>query len=179
MADDCNRSKFALGLGVAGLVFGLVAFWNSLAPPEPVAAATEPPPNPNAGWLKGSDDEKFTTVERHLRGLDVSMAEIGYRYGELLVAGKERNWDYAKYQTDKIDLSLRLAVERRPKRAKSAEPFLVNDLPAVLDAVKAKDAPKLDAALERLHAGCVECHKKEDVLYFKSAVDRIKQSADR
>lgn len=127
----------------------------------------------------GTADERFTAVERHLRGLDVSMAEIGYRYGELLIAARERNWEYAAYQSEKIDLSLRLAVERRPKRAESARPFLADDLPLVLAAAKAKDAQKLDAALVRLHAGCVECHKKENVLYFKGAVDRIKLSASR
>ena len=41
-------------------------------------------------------------IEKHLRGLDVAMTEIGYRYGELHVAARERNWDYAKYQTEKI-----------------------------------------------------------------------------
>ena len=62
------------------------------------------------------------------------MAEIGYRYGELLRAGKTRNWEYAQYQMEKIDLSLRLALERRPKRVKSAEPFLNQGLPPVLQA---------------------------------------------
>jgi hypothetical protein len=43
--------------------------------------------------------------------------------------------------------------------------------------VKAKDGPKLDAALDRLYTGCVECHKKENVLYFKGAVERIRDRA--
>jgi hypothetical protein len=129
VADTKTQTRAALGLGAAGFVLGLLALWNSTTTPRPVATAPDPPADPNAGWLKGSADEKVATVERHLRGLDVSMAEIGHRYGELLVAGKERNWDYVKYQAEKIDLSLRLAVERRPKRAKSAEPFLGTDLP--------------------------------------------------
>src|SRR5687767_11143659 len=86
------------------------------------------PPEP---WLKGTTDEKLAQIERHLRGLDVAMAEISYRYGELLIAGKTRNWEYAQYQTEKIDLSLRLAIERRPKRGKSAEPFLIESLAEV------------------------------------------------
>lgn len=103
------------------------------------------------------------------------MAEIGYRYGELLMAGKTRNWDYAQYQTEKIDLSLRLAIERRPKRAKSSEPFLNEDLAQVMQAVKAQNGNQLDVALEKLHAGCVQCHKAENVLHFKESVDRIRE----
>jgi thiosulfate/3-mercaptopyruvate sulfurtransferase len=68
-------------------------------------------------------------------------------------------------------------VERRPKRAKSAEPFLNESLPEVLHAIKAKDGEKLDVALDQLYAGCVQCHKAENVLYFKDSVDRIKERA--
>lgn len=140
-----------------------------------VRADTGKAPEAPDPWLKGTSDEKFAQIERHFRGLDVAMAEIGYRYGELLQAGKTRNWEYAQYQTEKIDLSLRLAIERRPKRAKSSEPFLNESLPEVTTAIKAKDGAKFDAALEKLHAGCVQCHKAENVLYFKESVDRIKE----
>ncbi|MCI0379712.1 MAG: hypothetical protein L0215_19070 [Gemmataceae bacterium] len=146
--------------------------------PAAHANAAQPlpqPPTPPTPWLKGTADEKFTQIERHLRGLDVTMAEIGYRYGELLLAGKTRNWEYAQYQTEKIDFALRLAIERRPKRAKSSEPFLNESLSEVMKAAKAKDAEQFDAALERLHSGCVQCHKAENVLYFKESVDRIKE----
>jgi hypothetical protein len=136
-------------------------------PAQPTAPATP--------WLKGTPDEKFAQIERHLRGLDQAMAEIGFRYGELLIAGKTRNWEYAQYQTEKIELALRLAIERRPKRAKSSEPFLKESLPEVMGAIKAKDANKLDVSLDTLHTGCVECHKAEKVLYFKESVDRIKE----
>jgi hypothetical protein len=166
----------AVSLGAVGFLLGV---WASPGGRTTAADKADQPKTSPESWLKGTTDERFTTTERHLRGLDVSMLEIGHRYGELLVAGRERNWDHAIYQAEKIDLSLRLAVERRPKRGEAAKPFLAADLPPVLAAAKAKDAEKLDAALTRLHAGCVECHKKENVLYFKSAVDRIKVSASR
>jgi hypothetical protein len=127
--------------------------------------------------LKGSTDEKFAQIERHLRGLDQTMAEIGYRYGELLLAGKTRNWEYVQYQAEKIDLSLRLAVERRPKREQSAKPFLELDLPRVLVAVKSKNPKQLDSALESLHNACVQCHMAEKVEHFKDAVERIKEQS--
>jgi hypothetical protein len=166
----------AVALGCGGFALGV---WASSVGANAAADQPRVPKAPPAGWLQGTTDERLSVLERHLRGLDVSMAEVGYRYGELLIAGKERNWEYAAYQAEKIDLSLRLAVERRPKRADSARPFLADDLPPVLAAAKAKDAGELDAALTRLHAGCVECHKRENVLYFKGAVDRIKDAASR
>lgn len=51
------------------------------------------------------------------------MVEVGYRFTELYFAGKEHNWDYAKYQAEKIEVALRLGLERRPKRAQSAQFF--------------------------------------------------------
>jgi hypothetical protein len=163
-----------------GLAVGVLdRVWN----PAPIIAranadqnqATPQPGTPPTPWLKGTTDERFAQIERHLRGLDSTMAEIGYRYGELLSAAKTRNWDYAQYQTEKIDLSLRLAIERRPKRTKSSEPFLNECLPEVMRAIKSKNGGALDTAMVNLHAGCVQCHKSEDVLYFKESVDRIKE----
>jgi hypothetical protein len=140
-------------------------------------ADQQPKPSPPELWLRGTPDEKFAQIERHFRGLDQAMAEIGYRYGELLVAGKQRNWEHAQYQTEKIDLSMRLAIERRPKRAKSSQPFLNDELPGVLAAIRKRDGEQLDTALIRLHASCVECHKAENVLYFKDSVERIRDQA--
>src|SRR5688572_1753105 len=72
---------------------------------ERVSEAT---PAPSPAWLTGMTEERFGRIEQHLRGLDQAMAEIGYRYGELHFAARDRNWDYAKYQTEKIDLTMRL-----------------------------------------------------------------------
>jgi hypothetical protein len=73
-------------------------------------------------------------VEKQFRGLDVAMIEIGYRFGELYWAGQDRNWDYAKYQADKVRLALELALEQvrtacaRCHVAESA-PFLTAQYP--------------------------------------------------
>ena len=117
-------------------------------------------------WLKGTADEQLRTVERQLRGLDVAMAENGYRFTELYFAGQDGNWDYAKYQAEKIDLALRLALERRPNRAKSAQPFLNADLPAVLQAIASRDRDAFERAMARLRASCMDCHVSEKVPYF-------------
>jgi hypothetical protein len=170
-----------LGLAAGGLIgASLSQAWQASnraptdAPPTQGKPKEQPP-----SWLTGTADEKFAQIEKHLRGLDVAMAEIGYRYGELIVASKSRNWEYAQYQAEKIDLALRLALERRPKRVKSAQPFVNDDLPRVLDAIKKRDGQQLDQAMVRLHDSCVQCHKSENVLYFKDSVERIRDCAGR
>lgn len=164
----------SLGLWIGVVVAGMrwPAALASVQPGE--QPAPKPPPAP---WLKGTTDEKLAQIEKQLRGLDQAMAEIGYRYGELLQAAKTRNWDYAQYQVEKIDHSLQLALERRPKRAQSAQPFLKEALPEVMQAIKEKQGKQLDSALVRLHNGCVQCHSAEKVLHFREAADRIRERA--
>jgi len=117
-------------------------------------------------WLTGPVGSQLHTVERQLRGLDVAMAEIGYRFTELYFAGLDGNWDYANYQTQKIDLALRLALERRPKRGPSSQPFLNEDLPFVSGAIMARDPARFREAMDLLRTGCMKCHTNEKVPFF-------------
>lgn len=178
MSGSGRLSAVAIILMVIACILAGASWWESRrgAARQPAPPSTQPPP---PDWLTGSTEERFLKVERQLRGLDQAMAEIGYRYGELLVAGRERNWDYAKYQAEKIDLSLKLALERRPKRAPSSQPFLNEDLPAVIRAIESKDGQQVDGALDRLHDSCVACHRAENVLYFRDSVERIRSNATR
>jgi hypothetical protein len=171
----------ALTLGIIASVLAGSALWGQrqtlVKTQEALRLSGGAAPNATPGWLSGATEEKLAQIERHLRGLDVAMAEIGYRYGELQFARRGRNWGYAKYQAEKIDLALRLALERRPKRAQSSHPFLNDSLPAVLRAIESKEPEQFDQAMERLHNACVECHKAENVLYFRGAVQRLRDSA--
>lgn len=59
-------------------------------------------PGGEAGWLsQGSVEERFAVVASQLRGFDVAMVEVGYRYGELYWAGRDGNWEFAAYQIEK------------------------------------------------------------------------------
>lgn len=156
--------------------------WNSRLAVQARGEAANPTPTPSAAadpWLKGTTDQKFAQIEKHLRGLDMSMAEIGYRYGELHFAARERNWDYAKYQTEKIDLTMRLALERRPKRAASSQAFLTDDIPAIMRAIENKNVAQMNRSLDQLNNSCVACHRSENVLHFRSTVERIRKNALR
>jgi hypothetical protein len=174
-----SRSLAAAALLLAILACGLggLAWWESRRDDRPESQRSANSTPAKTDWLAGAPDAQFAQVEKHLRGLDVAMAEIGYRYGELLIASRERNWEYAQYQAEKIDLALRLALERRPKRAKSSQPFLNQDLPAVQSAIRVRQPEKLDAALEQLHSSCITCHQSESVPHFQKAVERIRKAA--
>ena len=119
-----------------------------------------------AEWLTGTTGEKLQEVERHLRGLDVAMVEIGYRFSELYFAGSDGNWEYAKYQVDKIETALRLALIRRPQRAASAEPFLNEDLLPVKEVIEQRDGQAFMPVMDRLRTACMKCHVAEQVPHF-------------
>jgi hypothetical protein len=118
------------------------------------------PPATN-DWLVGTADDKFATVGKQLRGLDVAMVEMGYRYTELYWAGQDKNWAFAEYQVDKIRLALELSLERRPKRAASAQSFLTNALPAVKEAVLKKDPALFKERFATFTVACNICHVME------------------
>jgi hypothetical protein len=118
------------------------------------------------GWLSGSTGENFVTVERHLRGLDQTMAEVGYRFTELYWAGRDLNWSYARYQLDKIETTIDLGLERRPKRAASAAAFLADDVPAMRQAISREDEGAFQEGMERFRSACMRCHVLENVPWF-------------
>jgi hypothetical protein len=132
-----------------------------------VAACTSSPPAATAsgegGWLAGTVDDKFNTVAKQLRGFDMAMVETGYRYNELYWAGQDDNWGYADYQAKKIRTAVENGLERRPKRAKSAETFLTIVLPAVEEAIAKHDGTLLKERLVTLRSTCNTCHEAEKV----------------
>ncbi|HMU04502.1 MAG TPA: hypothetical protein PJ990_12805, partial [Saprospiraceae bacterium] len=75
-------------------------------------------------WIIGTEADRIKTIEKQFRGFDNAMVETGYRYQELYWAGHDENWQYADYQLEKIKIAIEYGLERRPKRAKSAEHFV-------------------------------------------------------
>jgi hypothetical protein len=151
----------------------------SVAPAAAQQPAAKAPAGKHDPWLPADIDRKFERIQEHFRGLDMAMVEIGHRYGELLTAVKFKNWAYADYQTKKIRQSLLLAIERRPKREQNSKAFINEDLPPTLEAIAAKDETKLPAALDKLHAGCIRCHKAEKEEGMLEAIERIRLRATR
>ena len=140
----------------------------------------DPTPAPvSKSWLRGTTDERFETVTRHLRGLDMAMVEIGYRYQELYWAGVESNWEYADYQLTKLRLSLANALERRPKRRASAEKLFLPLLDDMKRAVVGKERARFEENFARLTAACNSCHSAESVASFRVDVPTERPSPIR
>lgn len=143
----------------AGVLLGA-----SLAVP---GCAGAPASAPAAGWLSPDPGRQQAQLERHLRGLDVAMMEVGQRYVDLHFAGEDANWELAAYELQKIRLALENALERRPKRAASARPFLGEALPALDAAVAARDEALFERRFDELTAACNACHVAEGTPFFE------------
>jgi hypothetical protein len=118
------------------------------------------------GWLKGDAQQKLDTVAKHLRGTDVAMIEMDYRYGELYWAGEDANWDYAAYQLEKLRLALDLGLERRPPRARSAALFKEQALPPLATAIRSEDQEAFRRAFSTLTTHCNACHAMEQMPFL-------------
>ena len=131
-----------------------------------LASCTGRGKKPNGDWLKGTEDEKIKTIEKHFRGLDNAMVETGYRYQELYWAGKDQNWEYANYQVEKIRVAIEHALERRPLRAKSAQSFLSESIPSMKRSIASKDTSDFNSGFLVFTASCNSCHAMEKVPFF-------------
>jgi hypothetical protein len=123
--------------------------------------------HPETTWIEGDPHEQRVQLERQLRGFDVAMLETGHRYIELYWAGRDSNWEAAAYHVEKIRLAIENGLERRPKRAASAGPFLAGPLAGTREAVAARDAKLFAKRFEALTAGCNACHAREGVSFFE------------
>jgi len=131
------------------------------------------------GWLKGDENEKFETIANQLRGFDMAMVETGYRYQELYWAGKDENWEYALYQSEKIKVAIESGLERRPKRAGSAQNFLDVALPDIQKAISSKDTLLFSRSFVALTSSCIACHAQENVPYMWVKTPEVRQSPIR
>lgn len=122
------------------------------------------------GWLKGNTTAKFEVVARQLRGFDMAMVETGYRFNELYFAGEDQNWEYARYQAEKIGTAIQNGLERRPKRAASAQTFLNIVLPEVLNAIQSKDINQFRQRFQSMLSTCNTCHRDEKVEFIPVVV---------
>ena len=130
-------------------------------------------------WIKGTEAEQIKTVEKQFRAFDNAMVETGYRYQELYWAGQDQNWQYANYQLEKIKIAIENGLERRPKRAKSAEHFLTNVLPEMKKTLEIKDTVIFNKNFQTMTINCNSCHVMEKVPFFSVQIPTERQSIIR
>jgi len=106
----------------------------------------------------------------------LAMVETGYRYQELTGRGKMKTGITQNTCWKKIKLAIENGLERRPKRAKSAEHFLTEVLPEMQQAVAAKDTAVFTQNFQAMTANCNDCHGMEEVPFFTVKTPTIRQS---
>ena len=79
-------------------------------------------------------------------GLDRLMAEVGPRVHRLHFAAGAGNWELAEYYLRSVVKQLKLCASSRPKYAADLERYLTEDVPAVRDALRARDPAAFEAA---------------------------------
>lgn len=104
------------------------------------------------------------------------MVETGYKYQELYWAGQDENWQYAEYQLEKIKVAIENGLERRPKRANSAEHFLTYVLPEMQKSIESKDTIIFNKGFQMLRSECRNCYIKENVPFIQSVIPEVRIS---
>jgi hypothetical protein len=132
-----------------------------------------------AGWLKGSNEEKLEEIAHQLGGFSRTMLEVSYRYSELYWAGEDENWKYAEHQLEHMIEALEDGLTRRPVRAESAEDFMKNTLPAMEEAISSEDPDVFRKGFFALTSGCNGCHAKEGEAYIQIQLPQVRQSPVR
>jgi hypothetical protein len=132
--------------------------------------------NKNKDWLSSDNDSAFVQIEKHFRGFDMAMQEVGYRYNELYWAGIDENWGYAQYHLEKIKTAIDNGLERRPKRAASAQGFLEYSIPALMKTIQDKNKASFMKEFEIFRQSCNSCHLQEKVEFMKVSIPDVRLS---
>ena len=123
-----------------------------------------------SNWLletKG-DKQKFTKIQKQFRGFDLAMVEVGYRFNSFYFAIKDKNYDLAHYQLDKIKKAMKNGVERRPKRMKNTKSMFLNKQYKAMDkALSTKDSLLIKKEYINTKQLCNACHVAERVPFIK------------
>ncbi len=123
-----------------------------------------------SNWLleTNSSEEKFRAIQKQLRGFDLAMVEVGYRFNTFYFAIKDKNYDLAHYQLDKIKKSIENGIHRRPKREKNSKVmFLDTQYKIMKDALDKKDEKHIWSEYENTKQICNSCHSAEKVPFIE------------
>ena len=123
-----------------------------------------------SNWLMdtNSSDVRFQKIQKQLRGFDLAMVEVGYRFNSLYFAIKDNNLPLASYQLDKIKKAIKNGIERREKRTKNSKIFFLDTkYKDMQKSFKSKDTNIILQEFNRLQESCNSCHNAERVPFIK------------
>jgi len=120
-------------------------------------------------WLveTNTTQAQIKKIQKQFRGFDMAMVEVGQRFNTLYFAIKDKNYDLANYQFDKIKKTIENGIERRPARkANSKAMFLDTQYISMKKALESKDEKLIAKEYENTKAVCNSCHKAEKVPFI-------------
>ena len=124
---------------------------------------------PSNSWLRDADTdtERFRRLEILLAGTEMAMWEIGMRYEQMYDAIKVDNYDYARFNWEKIKGRSNSALMKRPGRTVNMEAMLLDSTWQVVDdGLKTKDPIKAREAFATARQICMGCHIAEQMPFF-------------
>ncbi len=96
------------------------------------------------------------------------MVEVGYRFNSFYFAIKDKNYDLAHYQWDKIKKTIENGIQRRPKRKDNSKTmFLDTQYKSMKEVLDKKNEKHIWQEYEKTKQVCNACHAEERVLFIK------------
>jgi len=123
-----------------------------------------------SNWLleTKTDTQKFKAIQKQFRGFDLAMVEVGYRFNSFYFAIKDKNYDLANYQWDKIKKAITNGTHRRPKRKTNSETMFLNTRYKIMKtALITKDEKLIWQEYSQVKQSCNACHAAERVPFIK------------
>ncbi len=123
-----------------------------------------------SNWLMETktDTQKFQAIQKQFRGFDLAMVEVGYRFNSFYFAIKDKNYDLANYQWDKIKKAITNGTHRRPKRKTNSEVMFLNtQYKTMKTALNKKDEKLIWQEYDQVKQSCNACHAAERIPFIK------------
>jgi hypothetical protein len=143
---------------------------NTMRMPKGIKQPAQKAP-PSNNWLQDadSDSDRFKKLEIYLRGFDQPMLEVGERYQRTYDAIKDRNWELADYQWDKIKLAINTGLMKRPKRTQNAEGIFLDGIWKQMDeTIKSRNHGEMEKQFVVVREVCMACHTAEKVPFMNN-----------
>jgi mono/diheme cytochrome c family protein len=167
-----NFKNRLLTFAIVIVAAGVVVVANSSC--EQQGASDYSTPVGSDGWLTGDILEKLDTLADQHAGFSRTMVEVGYRYSELYWAGEDENWEMAEYQLEHIEEAMHAGFQRRPARKASSQMFMTQAVPAVGQAIAARDQDEFREQFQRFTTHCNACHAMEQVGFIQVHVPTVR-----
>ena len=124
----------------------------------------------SSDWLieTNTTQEKFKKIQKQLRGFDLAMVEVGYRFNSFYFALKDKNYPLANYQFDKIKKAIDNGTVRRPKRKHNSQiMFLDTQYKKMKEAIDSNKSKLIWQEFNNTKVSCNACHVAENVPFIK------------